>query len=225
MKSLFTPMVAAAVAFPALLAAPAAHAVMPHYMQWHGFDGGYPSTAGSVGSFQWTRAHATPTFDPSHPGVAGGLGVAVGDLVGDGRFDLVRISASSTRGGPVIFEYMVFNAGVSAVDPQAAPGGGGTIEIESFSWGMSGTASHAIVYRPLLNDGSRGAPIRGEWRAGRFVGDAGVFQAFGELGATQLPDGSLVVTSAVPEPGTWVLALLGAGVLAARLRRREPALA
>jgi hypothetical protein len=79
-----------------------------------------------------------------------------------------------------------------------------------------------ISYRPLLPNGGRGDAITGTWDAnGRFVGDLGVFAAFGELGAVRLADGTLAVSAPVPEPGTWALALLGAGLLARRLGRER----
>jgi hypothetical protein len=77
-----------------------------------------------------------------------------------------------------------------------------------------------ISYRPLLPNGGRGDAITGTWDAnGRFVGDLGVFAAFGELGAVRWPDGSLTISTPVPEPAAWALWLLGAGLVAQRLRR------
>ncbi|MBT9487357.1 MAG: PEP-CTERM sorting domain-containing protein [Rubrivivax sp.] len=76
-------------------------------------------------------------------------------------------------------------------------------------------SSPLMRWAPPTATGGRGDWIEGGWDddTGRFFGDPAVLGAFDDLGAVRWADGSLAITAAVPEPGSWALMLLGAAAL------------
>ena len=94
---------------------------------------------------------------------------------------------------------------------------GSDYELKDFS-------SATMSWLPPLADGGRGAPISGHWdrATGRFTGDPAVLAAFEDLGAERWADGTLAITAAVPEPGSWALMALGVAAVGLRLQRQRP---
>jgi hypothetical protein len=182
------------------------------YLKFDGVDGG-TRFAGTLSDFRWSQALAGPDFDPYQPAHAGGVNVAVGDVTGDGRLDSFVLRASDD-GGSVFFEYRLQDVLVTSYQTTASGDHKDWILIESMSGPM-------MRWSPLLATGGRGAWIEGRWDddSGRFVGDPAVLGAFDELGAVRWADGSLAITAAVPEPGSWALMLLGVAALS-RLKPR-----
>jgi hypothetical protein len=204
--------IATTAATAALTAAPEAQAASDYLLEIDGIKGESRARA-SITDFRWSMALAGPAFNPFQPSYAGGIGVASGDLNGDG-WDSVALVVNDRLGGPPIFQYLRRSARIQPTpEPGTLAGHREWIVIESMS-------PPVMSYRPLLPTGGRGDPITGTWDVnGGFVGDLGVFAAFNELGAVRWPDGSLSISTPVPEPATWALWLLGAGLVAQRLRR------
>jgi hypothetical protein len=119
-------------------------------------------------------------------------------------------------GAPVFYKYELKNVLVSSYS--VSGGSQAPVSFELTSLGQS-----TMSWRPLLATGERGDWIEGTWDrdTGRFIGDLAVLGAFDELGAERWADGTLAITAAVPEPGSWALMLLGAAVVGARLRRQR----
>lgn len=190
------------------------HAVMPTYMKIEGVKGSVTSTA-EVGSFHWLGA-LTPggEFAPFRSASARGL-----RMVGGPHFDVgpwqdfsFTVQDATANTSEPVFQITMSDFMVSS----AAQAGG-----SHDKWIDVVPVSQTIFrYRPLRPDGLRGDPVVGTWDiGGRFIGDLAVFDAFAEMGAVRGPDGTLSITSAVPEPATWALWLVGAAVAARRLRR------
>lgn len=215
MKTLIVQIAIATVAATAALtAAPEARAASDFLLEIDGVKGESSQDKVKMTDFHWSLALAGDRFDPFQPAYAGGVSVAVGDLTGDGRWDNLTLHVRGTGDGDQpFFQYVMPGAQSVLTDsPTASHDHKEWILIESMS-------SPILRYRPLRPDGLRGDPLVGTWdSSGRFVGDIGVFAAFEELGAVRWADGSLSISTPVPEPETWALWLLGAAVVAQRLR-------
>lgn len=206
--------------------APAADAASDFLLELDGIKGESKASA-SIGSFEWTAATATGIFNPFTPAYAGGLNVASGDLNGDGRWESLTLTAR-TLDGTSFFRYEMKDVLISSYSlsghgetaPDGHKGHKDWIIIESMS-------APTMRWSPPDATGGRGEWIVGNWDTdtGRFLGDNKVFGAFDDLGAERLADGTLAITAAVPEPGTWALMLLGAAGLGVRLRRQRQAVA
>lgn len=208
--------IATCAATAALTAAPEARAASDFLLELEGIKGESRASA-PLNDFRWSMVMASGAFNPFTPTFAGGVSVAVGDIAGDGRWDSLTLGAREAGGaGQTFFQYIM---PLALATPAPAAGG------DHREWILIESMTAPVMrYRPLLPGGLRGDPLTGTWdSAGRFVGDPGVFAAFDELGAVRWPDGSLAISTPVPEPATWALGLLGAGLLARRLRREQAA--
>ena len=94
--------------------------------------------------------------------------------------------------------------------------------VDQFSGLFSGTSSATAT--PGLFDLVFSYTVTGG--TGRFLGGTGAFSQVGTADVRNAPPSRLTLNfSAVPEPGTWAMMLLGfAGIGVAMRRRREPAL-
>jgi hypothetical protein len=195
---------------------PATHAaVYPNYEGVKGFT----TFSASVDQWQWLQAMAADgSFDGLAPSIARGVQVVDGEL-GDGLWDQIVLTVSEDRAGQMTYyKYELKNVLVTSYQTSGGAQGP-SFKLDSF-------ASATMSWLPPRADGGRGEAIVGQWdrTSGRFSGDLAVLGAFDDLGAERWADGTLALTAAVPEPGTWALMLLGVAALGSRLRR-QPACA
>lgn len=205
--------VAAAIALSALADARAAA-----YIKFDGIDGEVVEFEGTLSEFRWTSALAGPSFDPFHAALAGGVRVASGDLDGDGRAHYAGLALTAADEGGTYFRYELKDVIVSSYDLSSAA------RCHHDCWVIiESTQAPVMRWAPRTDNGGRSPWISATWdpQTGRLLGDAEVLGAFQELGAVRLYDGTLAVTAAVPEPGSWALMLLGAAVVGSRLRQQR----
>jgi hypothetical protein len=203
----------AALAAAAIATAPAADAAADYLLKLEGIKGESKSSA-TTETFHWQQAMAGGVFNPFQPMLAGGVRVAAGDLDGDGRWESLSLTATDPDDG-VFFRYELKEVYVTSWQHTASHDHKDWIIIESMS-------SPVLRWAPPTAGGGRGDWLEATWdpQSGRLIGDAGALRAFDELGAVMMADGSLVITSAVPEPATWALGLLGAAALGLRRLRQ-----
>jgi len=202
-----------------LAAAPAAHAAHDYLLEIDGVKGESKASA-SIETFQWSMATAAGPFDPFQPAYVGGVRVASGDLDGDGLWQSLTLTAR-TPDGAAFHAYEMKDVLISSY---SVSGNGGAADQGHKEWILIESVSSPLMrWAPPTAEGGRGDWIVGHWEndSGRFVGDNAVFGAFDDLGAVRLADGTLTITAAVPEPGTWALWLAGGGLLVQRLRRQR----
>jgi hypothetical protein len=214
-----TPTVKLALGAAVIAVATAANAASDYLLQLDGIKGESKATA-SIETFQWPRALAGGVFNPFQPALAGGVSVATGDITGDlasdTRWDALELTARSPQGEPY-YTYKLKDVLVSSWQNSAA-------NDEHKEWIIIESMSSPIMrWKPPLATGGRGDWIEASWdpATGRLLGDPGVLTAFDDLGALRWADGTLSITAAVPEPGSWALMLLGAAALGARVRQQR----
>lgn len=193
----------------------AADAASDYLLELDGVKGESKASA-SIQEFRWHQATAEGSFDAFEPTFAGGVRVASGDLGGDGRWDSLTLTATSPDGG-TFYRYELKDVMVTSWQTSAAAK-------DHKEWIMIESVSGPLMrWQPPTPNGGRGDWIEGRWDAdtGRFLGDPAVMGAFDDLGAVRWADGTLAITAAVPEPGSWALMLLGAAAMGARLRQRR----
>lgn len=213
MQRLIAPLALAAAT---LAAAPSAHAASDYLLTLDGIKGEGSLAepfSGTAQHWGWRLPPTPGATVGAWPAFAGGVRLAVGDIGGDGVASFIRLSARDAyTNGPIFFHYELEDVLITSWQTSGAA-----------SFEMPRFARATMSWRPLLPNGGRGDVIEGHWDLtnGRFSGDIAVLGALDEMGATRLPDGSLMLT-AVPEPASWALMLLGAAGLALRsgLRRR-----
>ena len=213
-----------------IASAPAANAAgLDYFLEIDGVKG-ESSAHATVEQWQWLRAVAADgSFNGLAMSQAGGVHVASGDLDGDGAWAQLVLSVKGTVPGAQPFmTYAMEDVRISANSAPAVGSATGWradqipqnhaewIIVESFS-------SATMTYAPLLASGGRGNPIEGRWdtASGRFTGNLAVLGAFDELQAVRWADGTLVISSAVPEPAHWALMALGLAAVGTRLRRQQ----
>jgi hypothetical protein len=182
------------------------------YIRFNGIDG--KTEQRSTAEFQWSLALAGNTFDPFHPAYTGGLRVAVGDV--DGRWAGVALTVDGPgTGDPPVLRYEMKNVLVTSYSVSSDAAGESWLKLADFS-------AVSMVWRPLRANGSLGDEIVGNWdvASGRFSGDIAVLGAFDAPGFDRWADGTLTLTTPVPEPAAWALWLVGAAFLARQLRRQ-----
>jgi hypothetical protein len=216
MNTLLNRFTLAACGLSAVMATPA-QAAIDMFLRLDGIQG-ESRDVGATAQWQWSRATVSGSFNPFVPVFTGG--VFIGDDAADGRWTSFGLSVfatpEGTPGEPPILRYELQNVRVSSYSLD------GSGSASTLPWlALSDFSAATMTWRPLLADGSRGTPLVGHWdlASGRFEGDPGVVGAFDALGVERWHDGTLVLTSAVPEPASWALWLLGAGLLAQQLRR------
>jgi hypothetical protein len=182
------------------------------------YDGvkGNTVVSAAVDQWQWLQAMSDDgSFDGLAPSFAGGVRVAAGDLDNDGLWDQVDLTVSSDRAGQVTYyKYELKNVLVSSY--QVSSTGSASFKLDSFE-------SATMTWLPPWAPGGRGDAIVGQWdrTTGRFSGELAVLGAFADLGVERWADGTLALTAAVPEPGSWALMLLGVAALGTQLRQRR----
>jgi hypothetical protein len=192
-----------------------ARAASDHLLRLEGIRGEYRPQASTM-QWQWSLASAAGGFNPFEPAFTGGVTVAVGAL--DGRWSTFALTVAAADGQPRL-RYELKDAIITSY---SVGGHGGRNAAEPQTWlKLSDFSAVAMTWRPPQPDGSAGDPVVGQWdrATGRFDGEVAVLDAFGVLGAARWPDGTLVLTSAVPEPATWLLWLMGGTVAAWRSGR------
>lgn len=182
---------------------------------------GYTTFSASVDQWQWLQAmSADGSYDGLAPSFAGGVRVATGDIDGDGDgdglWDQIVLTVSEDRAGQMTYyKYELKNVLVTSYQTSAGAQGP-SFKLDSF-------ASATMSWLPPRADGGRGDAVVGQWdrTSGRFSGDLAVLGAFDDLGAERWADGTLALTAAVPEPGSWALMLLGVAAVGSRIRRQR----
>lgn len=198
--------------------APAADAASDYLLELEGIKGESKSSA-SIEEFRWHQATAEGSFFAFGPTFAGGVNVAASDLGGDGRWESIALTATSPDGG-TFYRYEMKDVMVTSWQISGAAAAGQ----DHKKWIMIEAVSAPIMrWQPPTPHGGRGEWIEATWDAdtGRLLGDPAVLDAFDDLGAVRWADGTLAITAAVPEPGSWALMLLGAAAMGARLRQRR----
>jgi hypothetical protein len=206
---------AARIACIAALAATSPAVWSAAYIKFDGIDGESTASA-TVDQWLWLQAMSDDgRFDGLAPSFAGGVRVASGDIDGDGRWEQLVLSIAEDRAGQqTYYRYELKDVLISSYQTSGA--GTASFKVGSF-------ASATMTWLPPLATGGRGDPVVGRWdrATGRFTGDLSVLGAFDDLGAERWANGTLAITAAVPEPGSWALMLLGAAAIGARLRRQR----
>lgn len=191
-----------------LALAPAAQAAS--YMKLEGVKGNVSSSHTAL-SWQWLHATASGGFDPFQPAFAGGVWVAAGDVEGDGTglWESIELVAVDD-GSAAELRYELQNVIVSSYSVSGHGGDGGAMHIDSW-------ARATLRWLPE-GAGGGGPAMHWDWATRSADGDLAALAGFAALGAERWPDGTLVLTSAVPEPSMALL--MGMGGLALWLRRR-----
>jgi nitric oxide dioxygenase len=191
------------------------------YIKFDGIDGSVTEATTLVVPFEaarWLQVAAGGRFEPGMAKPMESLSVNYTKI----EFDRAKQAA------------FVFSAGAASTEPYLQ------IELEdvlvsSYSVSGAGSAAHGlrfegysaanVLWRPpaTANDPTpawRGA--RWDTATGAFSGTPVSMADVRAWGGVTLPDGTLSLTSPVPEPGTWALGLAGLSAVLAVARRRAP---
>jgi hypothetical protein len=207
-----------------LLAAAPGAALAAAYIKFDGIDGEVVDNA--VGDRGWSHLAMYSFAVPSPDGGSGfkpmsfqtrasaNYASAVLDAMRQGK-PMVATVRIGSGGGTVADDVIVDGRIITGENYDAASG--------TFSF-VFGAAERLVVrHRERQRDGSWLETATGGWGVqgvAAFQGDRGVFDALDRLGAVRQPDGSFLITSAVPEPASYALLAAGLALIAARSARR-----